>query len=243
MAWLTTDALPIQAGWGSPPQLQAPNIGGLVGEILQNRRWQQANTQKSIADAIKEYQQQRESSAYTEALQKAKLLPEGDYGGVGVEGGGGLAALIARQKAEQDKETHRQAMEARIGGGRGGRGGGGGGDTDTGGPEIIEHNGIQYQVIRTRNGVRYQRVPYQRPSTPSREERENIAPTMEEQTVYPDEESAPPSDTGSTIQPKTGGDAVNTNPPAVTGIAPSYEEAAPGQAYRAPDGTVRKKSG
>ncbi len=129
MAWLGTDALPIVAGWGGPPQLHAPEIGGLVGKILENRRSQQEFTQKNIADAIKQYQQQRESSAYTEALQKAGLLPEGDYGGLGIKGGESLADMIMRQKAEQALEAHRAGLLG-VAQQRVGRGGGGGGEDD-----------------------------------------------------------------------------------------------------------------
>jgi hypothetical protein len=79
--FLGTDAPNIASGWGAAPQLHAPAIGGLVGEILQNRRWQQANTQKSIADAIKEFQEQQSSKVLLQAAQNA-CMPQGDYSGM-----------------------------------------------------------------------------------------------------------------------------------------------------------------
>jgi hypothetical protein len=117
---------PIVEGWGPPPQLHAPEIGSLVGAILRNRLGQQELTQKSIGDTIKQLQQQRESAAYTYALQKAGLLPEGDYGGLGIKGGESLADMIQRQQAEKAMEAHRASLleiaQQRVGQGGGGRG-------------------------------------------------------------------------------------------------------------------------
>lgn len=135
----------IAEGWGGPPQLSAPNIGNLVGEILRNKLLRDKMMQENIADTIKNIQQQRESAAYTEALQKAGLLPEGDYGGLGIKGGESLADMIQRQKAEQALETHRSAMEARIGRGRGGGGGGGGGGEGSAEPQTVWKDGIEWR--------------------------------------------------------------------------------------------------
>ena len=52
----------ITTGWAPPPQFHAPEIGSLVGAILRDRLGRQELTQKSIADAIKQYQEQRQGS-------------------------------------------------------------------------------------------------------------------------------------------------------------------------------------
>lgn len=148
MAWLTTDALPMIAGWGGPPQYHAPEIGGLVSGILRNRLEQQKFQQDNIADAIKQYQQQRQEQAYTEALQKAGLLPEGDYGGIGLKGGASLADLLRRQKAEQALEEHRAGMlglaQQRLG-----RGGGGGGEAPDEPETYTDDKGREWRRTRT----------------------------------------------------------------------------------------------
>jgi hypothetical protein len=115
MAWLGTDALPIVAGWGGPPQLHAAPIGDLVSSILKNRQYQQEYTHRNIADAIKQFQAQRESRAYIEAAQKAGLLPEGDYSGLGLKGGESLADLINKQAAEKSLAAYREALGGEAG--------------------------------------------------------------------------------------------------------------------------------
>ncbi len=104
MAWLGTDALPIVAGWGGPPQLHAPEIGGLVGSILRNKLGQQELQQKNIADAIKEYQSQKSDAAYIQAAQNAGVLPQGDYSGMSAKEASDLAQRIqASHQTSQEK--------------------------------------------------------------------------------------------------------------------------------------------
>ena len=97
----------ISSGWGKPPDFSAPNIGGLVGDILQNRRLQQAQQQKEIADAIKQYQQGRGGAAFIKAAQSANLLPQGDLGDLGSQGPESAAALAKlihdSQQTSQEK--------------------------------------------------------------------------------------------------------------------------------------------
>jgi hypothetical protein len=118
----------ISTGWGRPPDFSAPSIGSLVSGILENRYRNQKLQQESIADAIKQYQSQRESSAYIEAAQKAGLLPEGDYGGLGLKGGSDIARLIAHQNEAAAREAYMkpyyQALTERAGRPDAGRGGG-----------------------------------------------------------------------------------------------------------------------
>ena len=86
-------------------------------------------TQKNIADTIKNVQAQRQSQAYLEAMQKAGILPEGDYGALGAEGASDLAKQILAKKVADARTEHLTEMEARLSAGGGGRGRGGGGGT------------------------------------------------------------------------------------------------------------------
>jgi hypothetical protein len=102
MAWLGTDALPIVAGWGGPPQLNAPNIGELVKSILANKLARDKMGQENIADAIKNIREERQSNAYIDQLRAAGLLPEGDIGGAyGAKNATTLAKMI-QDKREAD---------------------------------------------------------------------------------------------------------------------------------------------
>ena len=120
----------IQTGWPGPQKFDAPSIGSLVSGILENRYRNQKLQQDTIANAIKEFQQQRESSAYIEAAQKAGLLPEGDYGGLGLKGGSDIARLIAHQNEASAREAYMkpyyEALTERAGRPSGGGRGGGG---------------------------------------------------------------------------------------------------------------------
>jgi hypothetical protein len=132
MAW-QEQSLPLVAGWGGPPDLRAaPGVASIANAIAEERMLRQFHTEKTIADAIKEAQAQQESRAYTEALQKAGLLPEGDYGGLGIQGGHSLADMIQKQKAQQALEAHRAGLlgiaQQRVS--RSGGGGGGGGTSE-----------------------------------------------------------------------------------------------------------------
>jgi hypothetical protein len=142
MAWLGLDAPNIMAGWGGPPQLHAAPIGDLASSILHNRLLREESAKKTIADAIKQFQEQRQSQAYTDALQKAGLLPEGDYGGLGIKGGESLADMIMRQKVETEKEAYMkpyyQALTARAGRGS---------DGDSG--SRLDENGVEREVGET----------------------------------------------------------------------------------------------
>jgi hypothetical protein len=241
VAWLGVDALPITAGWGGPPQLSAPSIGGLVGEILRDRLAREKMTQENIAEAIKNIREERQSNAYIEAAKAAGLIPQ-DYAAGGA-GGAKYGTALAKMIQDKKEADALAAWRGRLGAGRGRGGGvsrGVGGGTEVpedfyglsvapgrqaaGGPEIIEKDGIKYEVKRTSRGVRYERVPYQRPPPgPTREERANVAPTIPGQTVYPDEEATP----GSTPIPTVGADK---------NLAPGYGVTA--VRMQAPNGTI-----
>jgi hypothetical protein len=113
MAWLGTDALPINAGWGPAPKLDAPNISYLVSSILNDRREREQQTQKNIADAIKNIQAQRQSGAYGQALQNAGIVPQGvDVSGLSTPQSTELAKLIQDQSPDTESDTLKTAMAA-----------------------------------------------------------------------------------------------------------------------------------
>jgi hypothetical protein len=128
MAWLGTDALPITAGWGGPPQLNAPSIGGLVGEILRDRLAREKMTQENIAEAIKNLREERQSNAYIDAAKAAGLIPQ-DYAAGGAGGakyGTALAKMIQEKKEAEELARWRDRLRTGRGGGGGGAGGAGG---------------------------------------------------------------------------------------------------------------------
>jgi hypothetical protein len=110
MAWLGTDALPITAGWGGPPQLHAAPIGDLVSSILRDRLLREESTKKSIANAIKQFQEQRASKAYLQMAQKARLLPAdadlSGFGPYGMKAGDALARLIVHRQEQAARERY-----------------------------------------------------------------------------------------------------------------------------------------
>jgi hypothetical protein len=133
--WLTTNALPITAGWGGPPQLSAPSIGGLVGDILRDRLAREKMTQENIAEAIKNIREERQSNAYLDQMKAAGLIPE-DYAAGGLGGaklGTTLAAAIRQQKEDALRAQYHAARLSGRGRGGGGGGGAGGGGAAGGG--------------------------------------------------------------------------------------------------------------
>jgi hypothetical protein len=111
MAWLGTDALPIGAGWAPEPQLHAPDIGSLVRAVLENRQFQQTNTEKNIADTIKQLQAQQQSGAYGQALQNAGIVPQGvDVSGMSSVDLARLSSAIQDQTPDTDEDAAKQAI-------------------------------------------------------------------------------------------------------------------------------------
>lgn len=124
MAWLGLDAPNIAQGWGGPPQLHAPDISGLVHSILQNRLAQQEFQQKTIADAIKQGQDERSRQAFLQAAQNAGVLPQGDYSGMDTKSAAALAQLIQAQTPDTAADALKKAQAAYyLGQGRQPRGG------------------------------------------------------------------------------------------------------------------------
>lgn len=157
--WLGVDADPISKGWGPAPQLQAPNISGLVSAILENRLTRDKMTQGNIADTIKQLQEQRQSQAYLEAAQQAGLLEGVDtekLGALGIRGASDLAEQIRKKQDADSLEAYRgDKLAARISSSGGGRGGGGGGGDAGGGELNIKYDpyGNPY-VVGPRGGVK-----------------------------------------------------------------------------------------
>lgn len=114
---------PIVSGWGAAPELRAPEIGSLVTGILRNRLGQQELQQQTVADAIKNIQQQRADEAFVQAAQYNKLLPPGDYSGLSAKGAGTLAELIQQQTPDTVLDALNRAKAGWYN--RGARGGGG----------------------------------------------------------------------------------------------------------------------
>jgi hypothetical protein len=108
--WLESDARPISAGWGPEPNLSAPPIGGTLAAILENRRRQQEDTQKTLSDAIKAYQGRQSDAAYAQALQNAGLTSGQDISGLNSTQATGLAQLIQDQTPDTDLDKLHQAM-------------------------------------------------------------------------------------------------------------------------------------
>jgi hypothetical protein len=102
----------IAEGWGPAPQLHAANISGVLGEILQQRRYQQALMQKNISDTIKNIQSQRQGDAYAEALRNAGLTQGQDISGLSAADATRLATLIQAQTPDTDVDALHQAQKA-----------------------------------------------------------------------------------------------------------------------------------
>ena len=178
MAWLGTDALPINAGWGPAPQLHAPDISGMVRAIQQQRQFEQTNTQKNVADAIKQMQQQQQSSAYGQALQNAGVVPQGvDVSGMSSADLARLSQSIQEQTPDTDLDAMHQAM-AKYYSNSGGMGGGSSGDGSGGVDED------QYPPTKDINGVTY----YRRLDAHGRINYLPLSPTMQPTTAKPETE-------------------------------------------------------
>jgi hypothetical protein len=123
MAWLTTDAKPMVEGWGRPPDLSAPNIGTLVGEILRNKLARDKMTGESISGAIKNVMASRQSDAYLDAARAAGVLGEGDtseLGGIyGAKYGQTLADQIKDMNAEKSSAAYKDALAKHLTSGSG----------------------------------------------------------------------------------------------------------------------------
>jgi hypothetical protein len=96
----------------------------MVRAILQNRQFQQAQTQESIANTIKQLQGQRSDAAYIQAAQNAGVLPQGDYSGMTAAQASNLAQRIQDMTPDTDVDNLHKAMAAYYNAGAqaGGRG-------------------------------------------------------------------------------------------------------------------------
>lgn len=222
----------IATGWGRPPDFSAPNIGGMVGDILKTRLLREEQQQKQIADAIKNIQSQREEAAYVDAAQRAGLLPEGDTG-YGGKYGSELARQIQAKRVADSLIARRAQLEAATGRGRGG--GGGSAEPQT----YWDEQGREW---RPGPGGRW--IPMKSPNAQTPGGTPKLSPT-EKGWAAPEIPGVSvdihaPDEPGTTLQPDVppAPDAAPTAPPSdqVGGHAADYGVKA--TYMKAPDGTV-----
>ncbi len=316
MAWLSPPEN-ITTGWSPGIKYDAPSIGGLVGDILQQRRFEQKNLQDQMSNLAKTIQQQRQDAAFGEQASNAGLLPGVDTSGMSAAQVSNLAKLIQEQGSEATLNAQRQAMAKWIGEGKPldptGRAGGA---ASTGKEWVQDANGNwhlvtgnlgykagqgdqgnpyadRYSMVTTPDVVTYWSPDYSKKlSTQEAETSGNAVAVLPDKTSMPyadykkmagqivnkyysnkavtpspgvrqsdtdqaqqrlDEEAnlpagpsaPPPADYNQSIPTPSPTPPLTTAQPsgAQTGIAQSWDDAQPGQLYRAPDGTLRRRGG